>query len=217
MCGRYVSPDDAAFEREWSHIPRLTNIFQSFNVAPSQKPPVLLNGDGELHFGRLTWGFQPHWSKRSWINARAETVFEKNAFRSSAQNQRCIVPVAGWYEWDRSTSPRQPYYHTRVDGRSFGLAGIYTVSEKLATANRLSFALLTTAANEWAEAVHDRMPVILHPRNYDAWLSSDTPHDEARAVLDERFDDGKFDVYPVSMFINKPANNSAECIKRIAV
>ena len=86
------------------------------------------------------------------INARAETVFEKRAFLAAARSTRCIVPIAGWYEWDRSAQPKQPYYHTRIDGHAIGLlAGIYTVTEQDGSAVKLTFALLTTAASALVE------------------------------------------------------------------
>ena len=217
MCGRYVSPDEAAYEREWSHIPRLTNIFQSFNVAPSTEPPVILNAGGIAQIYKPRWQFQRRGSDKKHVNARAETVFEKWTFRESARDKRCIVPVAGWYEWDRKVEPRQPYYHSRSDGRSFGLAGIWAVAGENSNDLVMNFCILTVAANEWAAPIHHRMPLILQSDNYDAWLARDTAISEAMSVIDKPFDDGGFEAYPVSRFVNKPGNDSPECIKRVAI
>ena len=213
MCGRFVSPDEAAFEREWSWVPSPHNYFQSFNVAPSTKQPVILAPGGEPTLLKLSWGFQKAGQDRKHINARQETVFEKWSFRRAARETRCIVPVAGWYEWDRSKNPKQPYYHTRTDGRSFGLAGIFTETERNGIAVVYTFGLLTRAANEWAAPIHHRMPVLLHPRDYEAWLAPDTPLDAVQTMTP--FDDGLFDAYPVSTFVNRVANNSAQCIERL--
>ena len=216
MCGRYVSPDEAAYEREWSHIPRLTNIFQSFNVAPTQLAPIIRLNNGERELDKVTWGFQPNWAKSHWINARSETVFEKRAFKASARRNRCLVLAAGWYEWSGNSTPKQPYYFTRVDDRSFAFAGIYT-SREVPTGKRFTFAILTTAANELAAPIHHRMPVILHPRDYDTWLDTASEFEQLSSAIERPFDDGLLQTYPVSRFVNRPGNDAPECIKRVAI
>ena len=215
MCGRFVSPDEAAFEREWSMVTPPQNYFKSFNVAPSSKQPAILSHNGETICLKIAWNFQLEGQDRKHINARSETVFDKWTFRKAARQTRCIVPVAGWYEWDRSVNPKQPYYHTRTDGRSFGLAGIFTATEMNGLTATYTFALLTRDANEWAAPIHNRMPVLIHPRDYEAWLSPNTPVAAVKSM--QPFDDGLFEAYPVSTFVNRVANNTPECVKRTAI
>ena len=126
MCGRYLTPDAAALERAWE-LSAPTGYRQSYNFAPSQLAPVILPGDDNaLALDLLIWGFQPHWAKRAWINARSETVFTSRAFAPAAKRHRCLVPAVGWYEWQGAEAPRQPWlFH--LDGfRPFAFAGIWT-------------------------------------------------------------------------------------------
>ena len=213
MCGRFVSPDEAAFEREWSLHARDAVHFKSYNVCPSQTVPVIMETLGQPHqLYNMVWSFQRGGSDKKHINARSETVFEKWTFRDAARRQRCIVPVAGWYEWDRSVDPRQPYYHTRSDGKSFGLAGIWELTGESSQDAHWSFALLTTAANDWASPVHHRMPVVLDPFGYSTWLSQDTPIDKLTDLLGYAINSDGFELYPVSRAVNSPKNNTIKCI-----
>ena len=107
MCGRYITPDEAAIEREWGSLPKDFDYFPSYNFAPTQLGPVVIDTDSDTQkfndrertVVMMKWGFQPYWSKRLWINARRETVFESRAFASAAKSQRCLVIASGWYEW----------------------------------------------------------------------------------------------------------------------
>ena len=129
MCGRYITPEQGDIERHWDLVPA-TSYRQNFNTAPTQDAPVVfINDDGVRELRMFRWGFQPHWAKRAWINARSETLFESRAFAPAAKRRRCLVPAIGWYEWQGSKAPKQPYvFH--VDGfRPFAFAGIWTARE----------------------------------------------------------------------------------------
>jgi putative SOS response-associated peptidase YedK len=181
MCGRYITPDQAALEREWATLPRDVEYFPSYNFAPTLRGPVAIERDSERKVVLMTWGFQPHWAKRSWINARAETVFEARAFAKDATRHRCLVIAAGWYEWTGDKAPRQPHLFKRVDGHSFAFAGIWT-NRKIDDEWVSSYAIVTTVADELSAPIHDRMPLIVHPLAYDAWLSPDAePQDYTRS------------------------------------
>lgn len=215
MCGRYITPDEAAIEREWMKLPRDFEYFPSYNFAPTQQGPVAVENDGERKIVPMKWGFQPHWSKRAWINARSETVFETRAFATDAKRQRCLVIAAGWYEWTGSKAPRQPYLFRRTDGQSFAFAGIWT-TRKVDDETVSTYAILTTAADELAAPIHDRMPVIVHPLAYDAWLWPESEPQDYAAVL-ENPDDSEFEAYPVSKLVNSPKNNAPELLEPIPV
>jgi putative SOS response-associated peptidase YedK len=210
MCGRYLTPDQAALERHWG-LASPPDYFPSYNVAPSQFAPVLrADENGKVDLSLLTWGFQPGWAKRAWINARAETVFTLSAFAPAAHKRRCLVPAMGWYEWQGAAKPKQPYvFH--LDGfRPFAFAGIWTARETPEGWLR-SFAILTTEATGALAEIHHRKPVVLNPENYEAWIAADTKPEAARGILGGDFKG--IAAYKVSAFVNKPENNDARCIQ----
>ena len=211
MCGRYITPDEAAYEREWSLTPGKATILQNFNFAPTMTTGIIYAGGLE----RFTWGFQPEGSKIAPINARSETVFEKWPFKV-ARKQRCIVPAVGWYEWTGTKGNKQPHCYTRLDGRSFGFAGIWATRQGEMGTN-YNYAILTMSASEWASEYHHRMPVILHPRHYDAWLNEGTATGDVLDIIDQPFDDGRFEVYPVSKAVNAVRNKGPELMERITL
>ncbi|MBN1237597.1 MAG: SOS response-associated peptidase [Gammaproteobacteria bacterium] len=215
MCGRYLTPDEAAFERHFG-VPAPTEYFSSYNVAPSQPAPVVLidtKGDaaGERRAEMLTWGFKPGWARRSWINARSETVFRSNAFAEAARGRRCLVASAGWYEWQGDATPKQPYVHYAPRFEPLALAGIWTSAVEDGVRRR-TFAILTRPAVPEVEWVHDRMPVVLAPQDYAAWLGPDTPRPELERVLAESRP-AAIETRPVSTYVNKPAHDDPRCIE----
>jgi len=207
MCGRYLTPAEADFERGWKlHAP--TAYRQSFNLAPSQSAPVLLPAEGGgLRLDLLVWGFQPPWAERAWINARSETVFSSRAFAPAARQHRCLVPALGWYEWQGASPPRQPWvFH--LDGfRPFAFAGIFCPARADKPGN---FAILTTAAAPGLVHIHGRMPVALDEGEQQGWIDQALTETAALAILERNRRD--FSAYKVSAYVNKPANNDAECI-----
>jgi putative SOS response-associated peptidase YedK len=207
MCGRYLTPEEADLERAWELDPP-EGYRQSFNLAPSQLAPVVRSGESGMSLVQLVWGFQPHWAKRGWINARSETVFSSRAFATAARRSRCLVPALGWYEWQGSKPPRQPWiFH--LDGfRPFAFAGIWSpAGEKTPE----SFAILTTEAAPALAEIHGRMPVVVDPSDYQRWLAPDCDQDEAGTIIGNNQVD--MAVYKVSSYVNKPANNDAACIR----
>lgn len=223
MCGRYVTPDEAALEREWGALPRDIEYFPSYNFAPTMRGPTVIDtdedpdkvNDRQQSITVMTWGFQPHWAKRSWINARAETVFEARAFARDARRHRCLVIASGWYEWTGDKPPRQPHLFRRKDGLSFAFAGVWTnrtVGDQWVS----SYAILTTNANELSAPIHNRMPLVVDPLAYNAWLWPGSDPQDYRAVIAEIPSSYDFEVFPVSKAVNSPANDSPELVKRIS-
>ena len=213
MCGRYISPDEAAMERHWG-LKRPDNFFQSYNVAPSQLAPVIRRREeGDLDLEMLTWGFQPDWSKRSWINARSETASESKAFGSSFRKRRCLVPALGWYEWQGASSPKQPYVFHLGDFGPIAFAGIWTARET-PEGWLPSYAILTRNAVSAARNIHDRMPVVLRPRDYETWTDPSLKTDEAQMLTQSEGDPLR--LHPVSTYVNKPENNGPRCIERFS-
>lgn len=222
MCGRYITPDQAALEREWGVLPRNMEYFPSYNYAPTMRGPVVIDTDEDPEKFRerdravrlMTWGFQPHWAKRAWINARAETVFENRAFARDAERRRCLVIAAGWYEWTGSKPPRQPHLFRRKDGRSFAFAGIWA-RRKVDDEWISTYAILTTDANDLSASIHNRMPLVVDPLAYDAWLWPGSEPQDYRAVIEDIPPSDDFEVFPVSKAVNSPKNDSAELVEPI--
>src|SRR5690606_15760763 len=156
-------------------------------------------------------GFRPHWAKRAWINARAESVFRSNAFAESARERRCLVAAAGWYEWQGDAAPKQPYVHFAPDFEPVALAGIWTSAVENG-GRRRSFAILTRDAVPDVRWVHDRMPALLAPEDYAAWLAPDTPREELERMLGE-FTPRGIETRRVSAYVNKPAHDDPRCIE----
>jgi len=220
MCGRFLTPDEAAFERYWQLAPP-EGYRRSFNVAPTQLAAIIRKRrDGSRVAALFTWGFKPQWANRHWINARAETVFTSAAFKRAAAVQRCLVPAVGWYEWQGDAQPKVPYVHYRDDfGDDFGddfapiaFAGIWTgTGREGEPGSTRSFAILTGPAAPSVAFVHDRMPVVLDPAHYDLWLDPAAARDDLEQAL--KAPAGAFASRRISTYVNKPANDDPACIE----
>lgn len=174
MCGRYVSPDTAAIERQWQIGRRSGDPFPArFNVSPAMPVPILWREEDSLALGAARWGFVPHWWKeakppRFSHNARVEEAAAKPMWRDAMRDEsgaRCLVPAQGWYEW-RETD-RQPFYFHRADGRLVAFAGLMSGSNGILTCT-----ILTGAARGSLASIHERMPLALAPSGEEAWLRS---------------------------------------------
>jgi putative SOS response-associated peptidase YedK len=210
MCGRFLTPDQAALERYWE-LKAPADFVQSYNVAPSQLAPVVrMDKDGQLQIHMLVWGYQPDWAKRAWINARSETVFTVKAFATAAHKHRCLVPAMGWYEWQGKEAPRRPFVFHRNGFAPFAFAGIWT-ARKTPDGWVRSFAILTTQATGALREIHDRKPVVLDREHHTAWLAPATPVEDLQAIL--RVDFAGISTYEISTYVNKPEHNDAQVIQ----
>ncbi|HEX8199940.1 MAG TPA: SOS response-associated peptidase, partial [Isosphaeraceae bacterium] len=212
MCGRYTlrAPNRevaAAFD-----LPEVPEIPARYNIAPTQPvPAVRTTPDG---IGRelvsLRWGLIPSWADdpaigNRMINARAETVASKPAYRRPFRTRRCLIVGDGFYEWRQHDGRKQPYYIRRKDDRPFAFAGLWDQWGRDAEVVR-SCTIITTEANELMAPIHDRMPVIVPPAAYGLWLDP--------AVLDpgplrevlRPYPPGELEAFPVSTFVNRPAH-----------
>ncbi len=221
MCGRYLlalEPEtfSAAFEVEISS--RLRELGARYNIAPTQDVPIVRGtaaGGRELVLAR--WGLIPGWAKDAeignrMINARAETLTEKPAFRAAYRARRCVVPSSGFYEWQRRGGrTKQPYLVRRGDGRPMGYAGLWeSWSDPESGEVVVSFTIVTCAPNELMAELHDRMPVILAPEDYGRWLDPAAP--EADALL-RPCPSEWLETLPVSTRVNSPRNDDAELLR----
>ena len=162
MCGRYYVDDDTAKEIE-RMVQKVSETFShKGDVYPTQKPPIMYQENQLLTGTNMIWGFENPKGKGVLINARSETVTEKYMFRDALQRRRCIIPAAGFYEWDHS---KNKVRFLRKDASILYMAGIWTPSQE---GNR--FVILTTAANASISKVHHRMPVILEENQIKDWI-----------------------------------------------
>lgn len=171
--------------------------------------PVILNSDQDtLTLAR--WGLVPLWAKEEkigykMINARAETIFEKPAYRSSIKNKRCLIPADCFYEWKKEGAKKQPWCIRLKSQETFTFAGIWDCwQDELITCS-----IITCAPNALMAPIHDRMPVILKPEDEPRWLG-----DDFQSLL-KACSPAKMEVFPISLQINSPSNNTPEIIKPV--
>jgi putative SOS response-associated peptidase YedK len=175
---------------------------------------------GERVIEPFRWGLVPWYADdrkgaARLINARAETVERSPAFRTSFAKRRLIVPAAAFYEWHRADGRREPFAVRRRDGEPLALAGVWAIWRDADTGERLyTCSILTTAPNDLVSPIHNRMPVILDPADWDLWLSEDARLAELRALLFP-FPSQPLDAYPVSAAVNSVRNDGAELLAPI--
>jgi putative SOS response-associated peptidase YedK len=189
-----------------------------FNVAPTQMVTAVRIADGgQRELCQLKWGLVPHWADgpaigSRMINARAESVASKPAFRQAFKLRRCLVVADGFYEWQKNGRHKQPYYIRLTDDRPFGFAGVWERWSKTG-AEIESCSIITTDANELMAGIHNRMPVIVPPEAYELWLSPDTQELELLQSLLRPFGASEMVAYPVSTHVNSPAVNEPACLQ----
>jgi putative SOS response-associated peptidase YedK len=215
MCGRFVitSPPDA-LRRIFGYVEQ-PNFPPRHNVAPTQPVPVVMIEHGARHFRLMRWGFLPAWVKdvskfTLLINARAETVREKPAFKNAIKRRRCLIPADGYYEWQAREGRKRPHFIHRRDGEPMGLAGLAETwigpnGEELDTV-----AIVTAAANADLAQLHHRVPVTIRPEDFDRWLDCSADEAETVMALLTAPWEGEFAWHEVSIRVNYVANDDAQ-------
>jgi len=187
MCGRYALARPSEELVEAFEVPPLTfDYVARYNIAPGQDAPVVATDRRGRRMGPIRWGLVPAWSEslgHGLINARGETVTTNPSFRDAFVARRCIVPADGFYEWKEDESGKIPYWFHPTDGRVLALAGIWERWGAPGDDPYHGFSVLTVEANEDVRRVHGRMPVILDPSSWDAWMRDDTPLDHAESLV----------------------------------
>lgn len=223
MCGRFTQAEIAELDREIFKLLEVPDLEPRYNIAPTEDAAVIqTHRDGVRRVALLRWGLIPSWADdpsigNRLINARAESLARKPSFRDAFLARRCLVPADGFYEWDKTPHGKQPYYLRVRGGEVFALAGLWEHHESRVTGPINSFTVITTDANDLVRPIHDRMPVILPRESYDAWLDPDNHDTKGLTQLLRPFPPEEMDMYPVSRFVNKPANKGPECVQRVEV
>lgn len=246
MCGRYASsrkPEDLVEEFEVDRVTAKQELPADYNVAPTKDVYAVLQrlprdapaeAAPERRLTTLRWGLVPSWAKDAGIgsrliNARAETLAEKPAFRKAFGARRCLLPADGYYEWyptsmrGRSGKPlKQPFFITPADGSVLAMAGLYeiwrnrSVPEDASDAFLWTAVVITTSAEDSLGRIHDRMPMCIERSSYGAWLD---PRSSDPAELSELLvpaAPGRLTAFPVSTEVNDVAHNGPELVAPLA-
>lgn len=223
MCGRYASTLPPEMMMELFKLTNTIDYPPRYNVAPTQPIVTIWEQQGRRTGQLARWGFVPHWVKdpREFpllVNARAESMADKPAFRDSLRNQRCVVPVSGYYEWHTGPDKKkQPYYITYVDDRPMALAGLYSNWSGPNGEEVDTVALITVQANADLAHIHDRMPAILPMEHVDAWLNT-REVDRAQALqLALPLPPGQLKARPVSTRVNSARDDDPGLIEEVTI
>jgi len=232
MCGRYVSaspPDELAqyFDAAVTETVVEESPDPSYNVAPGGDVYVVVKTGGLRRLDSFHWGLVPFWAKDAktglkMINARAEGLADKNAYKRAFKKRRCIIPADGFYEWKKvpGQKRKQPYYMSRDDGEPLAFAGLWEVwrgpsgddESDDETDPLRSCTIITTTPNEKMAEVHDRMPVILPPAAWDAWLDPDNDDLETLGKLLVPAPASLLTIRPVSTMVNNTREKGPELL-----
>ncbi len=220
MCGRYTLKTPVERLSEKFQFPEVFLLKPRYNIAPSQEVAVVrrLPDDRERKLAMLRWGLIPAWSKDPTkgaqpINAMAETAAEKPMFRDAFKRRRCLVPADGFYEWKQEGGRKQPVYIHMKDGEPFAFAGLWERWVREEDELIESCTILTTEPNGLLEPIHNRMPVILDPKDYEQWLDPDVQEVTRLKPILHPYLPEQMTYYPVNLRVNNPRNDDALCVE----
>jgi putative SOS response-associated peptidase YedK len=219
MCGRFTLHTPPGVLQEHFGVDEVPAMSASYNIAPSQDIAAVRSVGGRRGMTLLRWGLLPSWASDaktgySMINARAETVADKPAYRAAFRQRRCLIPADGFYEWRQTGAGKQPYHIRMKDGGVFAFAGIWECRERNGAVTE-SCSIIVTAANDTIRPVHDRMPVIVAPRDYAAWLDPGLRDPDAVKPFLRAWPADGMEAFPVSTRVNRPTSNDARCIEAV--
>jgi putative SOS response-associated peptidase YedK len=230
MCGRFTLTQSGEAIAQFFNLAEVPKIEPRYNIAPTQPvPAILANPDDpeERQFKYFYWGLIPSWAKdpsmgARLINARAETVAEKPAFRTAFKRRRCLIIADGFYEWQQLGKVKQPHYFYVSDRngaapdhrRPFALAGLWEHWESTEGDVIESCTILTTESNDLLRPIHERMPVILSQQDYNRWLDPNLQNPEQLRPLLHPYPPETMGSYPVNPKVNSPKYDTPDCIQR---
>jgi putative SOS response-associated peptidase YedK len=221
MCGRFVITSAPEALRRLLAYKEQPNFPPRYNIAPTQPIPVVRLEQGERHFALVRWGLIPSWVKDPkqfalLINARLEGLVEKPSFRAAMKRRRCLIPADGFYEWKKEGKTKQPYFIRAKSREPFAFAGLWETWTDRDGGEIETAAIVTCAANETLAPVHDRMPVIVQPEYFDAWLDCDKFDAKQAAALAGPAPENFLEAYEISTRVNSVKNDGAENVAPVA-
>ena len=222
MCGRFTQfSDPQLLFSHFSLAQSPHNLSPHYNIAPTQQIAIIreIAGIGR-HLDYAHWGLIPSWSKssessRHLINARAETIAEKPAFRHAYRHKRCLIPADGFYEWVVTDNGKQPWWIALADKSPFAFAGLWEHWESPEDGHLIeSCTIITTKANRQIRAIHERMPLIISPEHYSAWLDPGNDNPLQLQAMLAPFE-GELHLHPVSRAVNSPLKDNSHLIEAV--
>lgn len=220
MCGRYslICIDDLG--NRFRVFNPMMGARSRFNIAPASEMPVIVRA-GENHVAIMRWGLIPSWTRdiraaKPLINARAETLAEKPAFRSLLKNHRCLVPASGFFEWKKEGKRKNPYYIRLFDDPLFSFAGLYDQWHNPEGVTVSTYTIITCDANPLVALLHDRMPVILSRPNEERWLNPDPLSPEDLRQILTPYPASAMAMVPVSDLVNNPSVDDERLVQPLA-
>lgn len=219
MCGRYAFNATPAQVAEHFGLAACADFAPRFNIPPGTDIPVIRHSpEGQRVLHLLRWGLIPHWAKDPSIgnklnNARGESVAEKPSFREAFKRRRCLIPASGFYEWKAEGGVKQPYYISLKSGEHLAMGGLWETWQSPEGDLLRTCAIITTGPNALMESIHDRMPVILAPEHWQAWLTA--PPGEAAGLL-APFPAKSMQAWPVDRRVSRAGQEDAGMIEPLA-
>jgi putative SOS response-associated peptidase YedK len=216
MCGRFGLWLEEGIYHRFNIATEIGEIPRGYNIAPGMNALVVTRNSpnrGEV----MRWGLIPPWARDikigyKMINARAETITERPAYRNCLKTKRCLVPFNAFYEWSRSGKDKTPYlFHDKAEPY-LSFAGLYEIAHDGDNKEIKSFTIITTQANQLMNSVHERMPVILTQEEEEMWLDKESSQEKLLALLDG-YKSQTFESYEVSTRVNSAQNNDAGIIE----
>lgn len=216
MCARFTLHSPAELVAKRFGLLKSPTLEPRYNVAPSQLVAVIgSRASGGRALAMFRWGFVPHWAADlkgpKPVNAKGETLAEKPAFRDSFRERRCLIPADGFYEWRTTPRGKKPLFYCLKGGELMALAGIWDVwrgqTEKL-----FSCAIITTPCNSLIEPVHDRMPAVIPPTDWDRWLDPRETEPGKLLPLLRPYPPEEMEAIPVSTVVNNSRHEGPDCL-----
>ena len=224
MCGRFGLTRPERLDLERFGITELPPLVPRYNIAPGSEILVVRERDGAREGSLVRWGLVPGWAKDPDIgnrmaNARSDTAFEKPAFRGAMKARRCLIPADVFYEWQvvPGQTRKQPHAIRRAGGEPFAMGALweYWKPKDGSAEGLVSTAILTTDANLLMSRIHDRMPVIIAPEHYEAWLDPRTPVPALRDLM-QPCPSEWLEAYPITLRVNNPKSDDERILEPLA-
>lgn len=221
MCGRFaltVSPENIS---KYFHVEDVTEEIHQYNIAPGQLiKSIIQTPNDKRKITSMKWGLIPSWTKDpskgvKTINARAETVHTKPSFRNAIRYRRCIIPASGFYEWEKVEKRKVPYYIHLKSNEPIGFAGLWDKWKGNNGSVIESCTILTTSSNNLLKPIHDRMPVIIHPNEYELWLDREMNEPDKLKSIFQPYPSEMLTLYRISNLVNKTDYDKDDCIKPV--
>ena len=224
MCGRFTQRQSADAIAQQFDLGFVPDSPPRYNIAPTQLIAAVTQPESaaQRQFRVFQWGLVPFWAKDAslgakLINARSETVAEKPSFRAAFRYRRCLIVADGFYEWQRVESGKQPHFFHLQNDQPFAFAGLWEHWESPQNEILETCTILTTEANEVLSPIHNRMPVMLHPEDYDRWLDPSLDTASKLLPLLRPYPADEMASYPVSKLVNRASSDRSECIEPMKI